>query len=92
MIKRADANQPQLIRSIRKLPGVSVFLTHTVGKGFVDAVIGFRGVNYLVEIKDPGKSKSRKKLTPDEETFHRNWTGQVAVVETLEDVLKLLNL
>jgi hypothetical protein len=77
---------------MRSIPGLSVVHTHTVGKGMVDVIAGFRGANYLFEIKDPKKSPSQRRLTEDEEKFHNEWTGQVAVVETLEDVLKILKI
>lgn len=91
-IRKADNNQSSLVKQIRKIPGVTVRLTHTIGQGFPDGVIGFMGRNYLVEIKDPSKPPSQRKLTPDEQKFFDEWTGQIAVIETIEDVLKLLNL
>lgn len=71
--------------------GVSVFSTHVIGKGFGDAVIGFRNKNFIVEIKDPKLFKSEKKLSDAEQRFHESWQGQIDVVETLDDVLKLIN-
>lgn len=91
-IRKADNNQSELVKQMRKIPGVKVAHTHTVGKGFPDVVISFRGTNYLLEIKDPSKPKSARKLTPDEERFHGEWTGSIHIVETLNDVLKILNL
>lgn len=91
-IRKADNNQASLVKQMRKIPGLSVVLTHTLGKGFGDALLGFRGRNYLVEIKDPSKPKSAKKLTPDEQKFHDEWTGQIDVIETLEDVMKIINI
>lgn len=88
-VRKADKNQPDLVKQIRKL-GISVAHTHTVGDGFVDAVLGYKGVNYLVEIKDPSQPPSKRKLTPDEIKFHESWRGQVAIIETIDDVLKLI--
>lgn len=62
-----------------------------VGEGFVDAVVGFRKINYLMEIKDPAKPPSARKLTPDEQHFFDTWKGQVDKVETIDDVLKIVN-
>lgn len=77
---------------MRKIPGLKVRHTHTIGQGFVDVVAGYKGANYLFEIKDPGKPPSARKLTPDEEKFHAEWTGQVAIIETIDDVLNILNI
>lgn len=87
--KRIDANQPQLVKQMRKL-GLSVAVTSALGNGFVDAVVGYQGVNYLCEIKDPGQPPSKRKLTPDEQYFHTNWKGQVKVIENINDVLKMI--
>lgn len=92
MIKRTDANHKDIIDAVRKIPSVSVFSTHMVGKGFPDIVIGYKGINYLVEIKDGAKTKSQKKLTEDEMRFHQSWFGQIIVCECVKDVLKLLQI
>jgi len=91
MIRRTDANHKSLINSIRQIPSISVFSTHTLGKGFPDIVVGYKGINYLFEIKDSAKTPSQKKLTPDEVKFHCSWFGQVNIIETIEDVLRYIN-
>lgn len=90
-IRKVDSNQAELVKQIRQIPGATVAHTHTVSGGFADVVLGYRGTNYLLEIKDHSKPPSARKLTPDEEVFHKNWTGQIAIVQTLDDVLKLIN-
>lgn len=90
MIKRTDANQKHIVEMVRKLPGASITSTHIIGKGFPDLVIGYKGVNYLIELKDGSKPKSQKKLTPDEVEFHMKWNGQIAICENFEDILKIL--
>jgi hypothetical protein len=90
-IKKVDRNQPEIVKQLRKIPGVSVAHTHTVGDGFSDLVVGYKGKNYLCEVKDPAKPPSARKLTPDEEKFHSEWKGQVSVVESVTDILKLIN-
>lgn len=87
---KTDGNHSKLLKQIRCIPGVSVFSTHRVGQGFVDAVIGYRKKNFLLEIKDPAQPPSKRKLTPDEVKFHESWNGQVSVVETIDDVLKII--
>ncbi len=92
MIKRTDANHKQIIDQIRHIPFASVFSTHEIGKGFPDIVVGFRGINYLFEIKDGKKSASQKKLTESEDKFHTGWMGQVHIIEKIEDVLEILKI
>lgn len=88
--KKVDANQSELVSQIRQIPGVSVAHTHTIGKGFPDLIIGWRGTNYLCEVKDGKKTASRKKLTLDEERFHQNWTGSIHIIESIQDVCDML--
>ncbi len=85
---RKDANHVAVVKQLRKV-GVSV-LDIAVLKNCCDIVCGFRGKNYLFEIKDPDKTPSQKKLTPGEETFHKTWSGQVNVIETADEALRLM--
>jgi hypothetical protein len=91
-IRKVDDNQKELVKLIRMIPGVTVKHTHMVANGFVDIVVGHRKTNYLFEIKDPKKPPSARKLSADEERFHKEWTGQIDVVETIEDVIKILGI
>jgi hypothetical protein len=90
MIKRTDRNHAEIINALRKIPNLSVFSTHEVGKGFPDIVLGYKGVNYLIEIKDGNKPPSARKLTDAELQFHCNWKGQIKIVNNLDEVLNLL--
>jgi hypothetical protein len=92
MIKKVDANQKELMTKLRTIPGITVASTHTIGKGFPDIVIGYKGLNYLVEIKDGTKPPSQRKLTKDEEIFHLNWTGQINICNNFFEILKMLNI
>lgn len=83
---KIDSNQPTIVAGLRKA-GATVAMTHMIGKGFPDAVVGYRGVNYLLEIKDDGKPPSARKLTSDEVEWHTAWRGKVVVVENLEQAL-----
>ncbi len=90
MIKRTDRNHAEIINALRKIPNLSVFSTHEVGKGFPDIVVGYKGVNYLIEIKDGKKSPSARKLTDSEIEFHLNWKGQCAIIKNLDELLEIL--
>ena len=86
---KIDANQPSIVEGLRKV-GASVACCQAVGEGFTDLVVGFRGVNYLIEIKNPEQDPCKRKLTPDQVDFHAAWTGQIAVAETLEEALRII--
>ena len=76
----------------RNIPTLSVYSTHMVGKGFPDIVVGYKGKNYLFEIKDGDKPKSATKLTESERKFHNGWNGQIDVVYSFNDILNVLEI
>ena len=84
--KRVDSNQSELVKQIRKL-GATVQHLHAVGKGCPDVLVGYKDSNYLFEIKDGDK----KKLTPDQVIWHRDWKGQVQVITNIDDVIATFN-
>jgi hypothetical protein len=63
---------------------------HTVGRGVPDLLVGFRGQNFLLELKDGSKRPSERKLTDDQQEWHQQWRGQVAVVESVDEALRLI--
>ena len=81
-----DVNQPALVANIRAL-GWTVQHLHSLGQGCPDILVGGKGKNYLFEIKNP---EYDGKLTADEQEWHNIWRGQVAVVETIEDILEVV--
>ena len=86
---RVDDNQREIVEELRRV-GCSVWSLAGVGKGFPDLAVGFRGRNLFLEVKDGSKPPCKRKLTPDEEAFHASWRGHVAVVESVEDALKIV--
>ncbi len=69
---RVDKNQKELVSALRDC-GMTVHHTHGVGKGFPDIVVGFCGMNFLIEIKKSPVDE----LTLDQKTFHDNWAGSI---------------
>lgn len=84
---RVDGNQKELTKELRSA-GFSVALTHQLGKGFPDMVVGKYGVNTIWELKDPEKPPSGRKLTPDELNWHSNWLGQVGIALTSKEIIE----
>ena len=87
---KVDANQAEIVADLRKL-GASVQSLTTVGKGCPDIVVGYMGVNLMVEIKDGSNPPSKRRLTQDEDKWHLEWVGQVAIVENTRQARALLN-
>jgi len=88
--KRVDANHKAMVAHIRRIPGTTVLDLSAVGHGCGDILVGWKGRNYLIEIKDGEKPPSRRRLTKDQETFHAEWTGQICVVKNPSELWKLL--
>lgn len=86
---RIDSNQPEIVQALRRV-GASVAPTHMVGQGYPDLTVGFRGENFLLEVKDGAKAKSKRQLTDDEREWHLTWQGDVRIVESVQDALKAI--
>jgi hypothetical protein len=84
MPKKVDRNQSEIVQALRKI-GATVQCLHTVGKGCPDLLVGFRGSNFVLEVKDWQQQPARRRLTPDEAEWHAEWRGQVAKVETVSE-------
>ena len=83
---RVDENQGDIVDALRAI-GCSVAPTSTAGDGFPDLVVGDRGRNYLIEIKDGDKPPSRRVLTQDQIDFHSTWHGQICVICTVAEAI-----
>jgi hypothetical protein len=83
--RKVDKNQAEIVGYFRDLE-CTVKHLHMVGGGCPDILVGVMGINLLVEIKSPGGS-----LEKSQESFISDWKGQVCVVVTREDVIKLVN-
>lgn len=89
MAKRVDANQKSIVDTFRAI-GATVQIISMVGKGCPDIIVGYKGVNYLIEIKDGTKAKSGQKLTEHEQKFFDHWQGQVCLITSNDDAIALL--
>ena len=88
---KVDDNQKMIVSQLRKI-GCSVSVTSMIGKGFPDICVGWKGKNYLFEIKDGCKVKSKKTLTDHEQKFFDDWRGQVNKCESLEEICEILQI
>ena len=83
---RVDNNQRDIVLALRSC-GASVQHLHQVGHGCPDILVGFQGVNYLIEIK--GKNG---KLTPQQRLWHASWSGSASVVRSISDALGVIGI
>jgi Holliday junction resolvase len=86
---KTDANQTQVVNALRQA-GASVQSLAAIGRGCPDLLVGYQGINYLMEVKDGSKVPSAQKLTIDQEHWHSVWKGVVHVVKSEDEALKIL--
>lgn len=89
---KIDVNQPEIVKAFRAL-GYIVAHTHQLGSGFPDIIVSRllpskHKFTALIEIKDGYKPKSSQKLTPDEVEFHAKWQGEIAIINSVDQVLE----
>lgn len=83
---RKDLNHTEIVAALRQV-GCSVADTAALGHGFPDLVVGLRGKNYLLEVKDGSLPPSQRKLTTDEANFHESWRGKIFIVTSVEEAI-----
>lgn len=81
---KVDSNQQMIVRALRHV-GASVYITSNVGAGFPDLVVGWRGMNFLIEVKTRSGTHTKDQLQ-----FIKDWQGQVVTCRDLEDIAALL--
>lgn len=85
---RKDGNHADIRREVQRL-GWSWFDAADYGCPF-DAIVGASGVSLLVEVKDPAKPPSERRLTPKEREFAEGWHGSHIVALTTEDIAEAM--
>lgn len=98
---KIDANQPMIVKALRAF-GATVQTLAAVGKGCPDLLVGYKGKNFLLEVKVPGgstrrtieqagtKDRTPRELYQDQADWHDAWAGQVEVVHTPEYALRIV--
>lgn len=86
---KIDDNQKVIVNALR-IAGASVQSLAATGKGCPDLLVGYQGINYLMEVKDGNKVPSAQKLTIDQEHWHSVWKGAVHIVKSEDEALKIL--
>ena len=83
--RKVDGNQQAIVTALRQV-GASVIHLHTVGHGCPDLLVGYRGVNHLIEIKaDNGR------MTQAQLALHGAWRGApVIIVRSVDEALQAI--
>ena len=84
---RNDRNQPEIVKALRKITGV------TVQTGHDDILIGYKGRTFWIEIKEPGAVSKRtgqvkeSEIKPSQKDLRDNWMGHYSICWTLDQIL-----
>jgi len=87
---RTDANHTEIVNALQAI-GASVTSLADVGGGCPDLLVGYRGQNMLLEVKDGRKPPSARGLTAAEQKWHDTWRGTVYIVYSAMDAVTLVN-
>jgi hypothetical protein len=89
---RRDANEP-VIQTALERAGATVEQLPT-GQGMPDLLCGYKGINYLLEVKlNPVKGEvfaSHCSLNKKQRDWHSGWKGQKCIVRTPEEALQAI--
>lgn len=87
---RTDSNHKEIVEGLRKY-GASILGVHQL-KNCFDILVGYKGKDYIMEIKNGKNPPSKNKLTKGEQQFRNNWKGgKYNIVYSLEDAIKVIN-
>lgn len=79
--KRRDANEPEIVRVLRKFGATVVLLDNPV-----DLLVGYRGKNFLFEVKTENGSLNKK-----QKQFIEDWKGEAPnVVMSVSETIKVI--
>jgi len=88
---RIDANHLEIVYALRAA-GATVQSLAEIGGGCPDLLVGFAGKTAVLEVKDSAQPPSKRRLTPDQLKWHREWNGgTLAVVCDVESAVRALN-
>jgi hypothetical protein len=85
--QKVDTNHKEIVNAFRRL-GWYVINLSGVGKGVPDILVSKVRFTCLVEIKNWIAPKADRKLTPQQEEFHREYPGSLIIVESVQDVIE----
>lgn len=88
---KVDSNH-KAIREALESAGASVQSMANLGRGCPDLLVGLRGQNFVLEVKDGSIPPSKRKLTEHEANWIHTWRGQVDVVYNAQDALACVGL
>lgn len=90
-VAKTDANHARIMKVLRDA-GAEVTSLHKVGQGVPDLLVSFWGKWFLMEVKDPDKPPSARKLTKPQEEWIARQKAEVHIVTTDQSALDVLDI
>ena len=69
---KIDGNQGDIVIALEAV-GASVQSLAAVGNGCPDLLVGFRGTNFVIEVKDPAQPANKRRLNSHQKPWHAEW-------------------
>ena len=84
---KVDANQKQIVKELRKIPGVSVKPGHD------DILVGFRGRTFWFEVKNPNTLKKdgsfyKGRVKEGQTKLQNEFNGHYSIVTTSKEIMQ----
>lgn len=86
---KVDESQNGIVIALREI-GASVEIASAIGQGFPDLIVGYKGQNFLLEVKNPVTSGRQSKLNDRQIEWHNTWKGSSYVVRTPEEAIQVI--
>jgi hypothetical protein len=83
---KVDANAPEIEQALRDA-GAAVQSLAQIGRGCPDAVVSFKGVNFMFEWKNPD---GKDEVNEAQHKWHIAWNAPVYVVRSAAEALKVI--
>ena len=84
---RVDDNQKQIVKDLRKIPGVSV------KPGYDDLLVGFQGRTYWFEVKNPSTLRKdgsfvKGRVKDGQYKLQNEFNGHYSIVTTSKEIMQ----
>lgn len=82
--RKRDANEPEIVRALQAI-GATVERLDVI-----DLLVGYRGRNYLLEVKDPARLRDHKAHRERQIAWRLAWKGEAVEVTTAGEAIRAI--
>src|SRR3990167_2302049 len=86
-MKNIASNKAEIVQILKKVPGLSVLDLSELEEGCPDLLIGYKGFNHLIEIKNSDSKESGTLQTERRKIFFDGWLGQIIIASDIDAIL-----